>query len=314
MLGLHRTGGTDEEEEETGLPGALKVVKKPKPKEEVVAAETRVDAQAVDRAIEDGTRWFAQNYAIQVQEWNFYYLYGLERCESFKELYYRKRQKEPKWYNDGVAFLGQKLNQGGWVGDHSPAVTTSFAVLFLQRSAGKSIAKKHKDLGEGVLTSGKGLPTDLANATVKRGKLVDSPLAGEVDDLLAMLEDPENPELSRVLESGEKLKLDADLTKRTGQITKLRSMVSAGNWEARMVAVRALGTARDLDSVPVLLYALTDPDVRVVQEADAALRFISRKFQGVGLPAEPTSDDLRQARQAWRAWYLSIRPNAELLD
>ena len=80
------------------------------------------------------------------------------------------------------------------------------------------------------------------------------------------------------------------------------------------MAVRALGTARDLDSVPVLLYALTDPDVRVVQEADAALRFISRKFHGVGLPAEPTSDDLRQARQAWRAWYLSIRPNAELLD
>ena len=314
MLDIHRRGNADEDPQETGLPSALKVVKKPKPKGDGAAVDTKVDPQRIDLSIQDGTKWFAQNYRIDIVSWNYYYLYGLERCESYRELYFGKFIKDPKWYNDGVALLTQRANAGGWMGDQSPAVSTSFAVLFLVRSARKAIAKQHKDLGEGVLTSGKGLPTDLANASVKRGKVVDSPLAGAVDDVVAMLDDPENPELSRILESNENFKLDPDLTKRTGQVVKLRSLVTSGNWEARMIAVRGLGKARDLDSVPSLLYALTDPDVRVVQEADAALRFISRKFQGVGLPAEPDKKAIQNARSAWRNWYLGIRPDAELLD
>lgn len=311
LLGM-RDKGRVGREQTSDLPQALKVVKKPTSKFEPFAS-TRVDAKLVKRAIDDGSSWFAKNYSIDTgQPWNMYYLYGLERCESFREHYYAKYEDEPKWYNDGVAFWA-KRTPTGWNGDHSQAASTSFAILFLMRSAHKAIAEAH-DLGDGVLTSGKGLPADLANATVKRGKLVDSLLEGEVDDLLKLLEDPENPELARVLDSGENLKLDADLTKRTSQITKLRSMVSAGNWEARMVAVRTLGKSRDLDSVPVLLYALTDPDKRVVLEADAALKFISRKLHGVGLPADPTKEDQKQARLAWRKWYLSIRPNAELLD
>jgi hypothetical protein len=314
LLGIHKQGSI-EEEDPSGLPAALKVVKKPKSQQQPTIF-TRVDRNLVEKSIEDGVRWFEQKYTINTgTSWNFYYLYGLERCQSFGELYYRKVQKNPKWYDDGVTFLSQKQSpQGHWEGDHSAPVSTAFALLFLQRSARKTIAKIHKDLGEGVLTSGKGLPTDLANATVKRGKIVDSPLAGEVDDVVALLEDPENPELARLLESDEPLKLDPNLTKRTDQITKLREAVSSGSWEARMVAVRAIGKTRDLDSVPSLLYALTDPDVRVVQEADAALRFMSRKFAGVGLPENPDKRAIAEAREAWRKWYLSIRPDAQLLD
>jgi hypothetical protein len=78
--------------------------------------------------------------------------------------------------------------------------------------------------------------------------------------------------------------------------------------------VKTLGKVRDLDNVPVLLYALTDPDVRIVRQADTALRFVSRKFQGVGLPLDPKPADIQAAQKAWKDWYLAIRPDAELLE
>lgn len=316
LLGINQRNGNDDDEADTGLPSALKVVKKPKVEVVKAAPNTTIDPALIQLAIKDGQNWFAQNYKIEVQGWNYYYLYGLERCESFRELYYGKISKEPQWYNDGFKFLAAKNQGGGWMGDHSAKVSTSFAILFLQRSAQKIIKEKHKDLGEGVLTSGKGLPADLAAVSVKRGKVVDSALAAEAEDIVEMLKDPDNPELTRILNSNEDFKLDPDSTKRSNQIVTLRSLVSAGNWEARMLAVRGLGKVRELDNVPSLLYALTDPDERVVLEADNALRFISRKLHGVGMPAEPGKDKkgTQEARTAWRNWYLSIRPDAELLD
>jgi hypothetical protein len=320
LLGIHQRKAGEEAEEDTGLPSALLVVKKPKNQVQEVAADTRLDPAVVDRAIKDGEAWFRANYKIETGTlWNYYYLYGLERCESYREHYYSLRfAKEPKWYNDGVAFLARK-NPGAWTGDHSGKVTTSFAILFLQRSAYKAITTFTPDLGDGVLTSGKGLPKDLTTAKVERGKIIDA-AGAEAQDLTELIKDPDNPALREILENNEDFTLDPDSTKRSNQIVQLRNLVSAGNWEARMVAVRGLGKVRDLDNVPSLLYALTDPDARVLQEADAALRFISRKLHGVGLPAEPDTKtpegrkEIEKARTAWRNWYLSIRPNAELID
>jgi hypothetical protein len=322
MLGINQRRNDEEVPEETGLPTALKVMKKAKAQLPAEAApDTKIDPALVDRAIKDGERWLTQNYKIETGvPWNYYYLYGLERAEAYREWYFTKRlAKEPKWYNDGVAFLARRNQAGGWAGDHSAKVSTSFAILFLLRSSYKVIVAKN-DLGEGVLTSGKGLPTDLSQVSVKRGKVIDSALAAEAEDLTELLNDPDNPELTRILENNEDFKLDADSTKRSNQIVQLRNLVSAGNWEARMLAVRGLGKVRDLDNVPSLLFALTDPDGRVVSEADNALRFISRKLQGVGMPADPDTKtpegrkEIEAARKVWREWYLSIRPDAELID
>lgn len=319
LLGINQRRNDEEEPEETGLPTALKIVKKPKAEvAQQAAPETRIDPALIERAIKDGQNWFAQNYKIETGTmWNFYYLYALERCETYREWYYTKKHiKDPRWYNDGVAFLTKRQQGGGWSGDHSAKVSTSFAILFLQRSSYKAIVSNHPDLGDGILTSGKGLPTDLSQVTVKRGQVVDSNAAAEIENLDILLNDPDNPEFARILDNNEDFKLDPDSTKRSNQVVKLRNLVSAGNWEARMLAVRGLGKVRDLDNVPSLLYALTDPDERVILEADAALRFISRKLHGVGMPAEPNKDKkgTQDARNAWRNWYLSIRPNAELID
>ena len=64
----------------------------------------------------------------------------------------------------------------------------------------------------------------------------------------------------------------------------------------------------NLDYVPSLLYALTDPDRRIVLEARNELRFISRNFDGIGPPDDFTEQQRFEAIDGWKKWYLSIRP------
>jgi hypothetical protein len=77
-----------------------------------------------------------------------------------------------------------------------------------------------------------------------------------------------------------------------------------------------LGRTRDLDSAPLLIFCLNDQDLRVVKEARDALRFVSRKFDSFGpeIPEgtyqiEEFEAERRKAVAAWKAWYLSIRPD-----
>jgi hypothetical protein len=216
--------------------------------------------------------------------------------------------------------LWRTQNSGGdWVGQDNNVIATTFAVLCLSRSSKKAL-EKVKSLGEGTLLGGMGLPESTVDLQERDGKVVETPLAGSVDELLAILEDPANPQLARLAASQTAVSLEGDVTKRAGQIVRLRSLVSSGPFESRLIAVKTLGKARDLDNVPVLIYALSDPispsnpDYRIVREADKALKFISRKFAGVGMPAEPNAQQVKDAIRAWKAWYSSVRPDAEFLD
>jgi hypothetical protein len=203
---------------------------------------------------------------------------------------------------------------GSWNGTDGAAVTTSFCTLTLLRSAKKTISSVSAKLGEGVLLGGMGLPKNTADLQEKDGRVVESLLAGTIDELMTMLEKGNRPELERLADSPTRWKLDGDVTKRSGEVARLRAVVSGGAFESRLIAVRALARVRELDNVPLLIYALTDPDMRIVREADKGLRFISRKFDGVGLPEEPMPPVVSGAIAAWKTWYLSIRPGAEFLD
>jgi hypothetical protein len=187
-------------------------------------------------------------------------------------------------------------------------------VLTLLRSTKKTIASVAAKLGDGVLLGGMGLPKNTADLQERDGKIVDSLLAGTIDELMASIEKGNRPELERLAESSARWKLDSDVTRRSGEIAKLRSVVSGGSFESRFLAVRTMARVRELDNVPVLIFALSDPDMRIVREADKGLRFISRKLDGVGIPEEPKPTDAKNGIAAWRTWYLSIRPNAEFLD
>jgi hypothetical protein len=311
MLGLLKAQAS---EEQPKTPTALKPVGDPLGESRLHT--TSIDPSLVRRALADGNRWFNQNYNVKTDLYQHYFLYALERYRSFRELAESRPESNPRWYNDMVALLKSTQEpEGDWNGSEGPPICTSFAVLALLRSAKKTIANTvQTDLGSGVLLGGLGLPKNTADLQERNGKLIESPLAGTIDELMATIEKGDNRELERLADSSARWKLDSDVTKRSGEIVKLRSLVAAGSFDSRFLAVRALGRVRELDNVPVLIYALSDPDPRIVREADKGLRFISRKFEGVGLPDEPKPLEIKNAIAGWKAWYQSIRPSAEFLD
>jgi HEAT repeat protein len=93
---------------------------------------------------------------------------------------------------------------------------------------------------------------------------------------------------------------------------RLQQLARGGEPEVRLLAVRALGRSGKFDFVPTLIYALTDPDSRIVLEARDGLRFISRRFGGFGPPDNFNDQQRYEAVDAWKQWYRSMRPGAVL--
>ena len=110
------------------------------------------------------------------------------------------------------------------------------------------------------------------------------------------------------------LTLSDDPSKRSAELARLKRMLMSGKYQARLAAAKTLARDRDLNNVPVLIFALSDPDHRVATAARDGLRFISRKFNGFGMPDVPSNAERRAAIEKWKEWYLSIRPDAEMLN
>ncbi|MBC8873994.1 MAG: hypothetical protein H8E44_31520 [Planctomycetes bacterium] len=310
------------EKKDDGLPPALELV------ETTAESETRlqtqgIDATAIQRACVAGDGWVSRHFGPQNQNamWTYYYLYGLERHMSFRDLVQGKKpEAEPAWYNTGVTYLmNQQKKDGSWAGPNGGEIDTSFAILFLVRSTQKSIGTAI--LNEGVLVGGQGLPKNITNATMQDGKVVTPKAQRDVDDLLKIVESADNKEFDP--DAFEGMSLHDDIEKRTNQLVRLREMVSNEDYNARRVAVRTLAEARELDNVPALIYALTDEDGSVVMSARDGLRFISRRFSGFGMPdlkvqnekmITPTPDQQQAVAEKWKKWYLSIRPDGELIE
>src|SRR5207244_636266 len=129
------------------------------------------------------------------------------------------------------------------------------------------------------------------------------------DKLLSMIDDGNEGVLDELARDPSQLVVEQVDEK---SARRLQQLVHGGDAEARLLAVRALGRTGNLDYVPTLLYALTDPDRRVVLEARNELRFISRNFDGLGPPDNFTEEQRFKAIDAWKKWYKSIRPAAVL--
>jgi HEAT repeat protein len=108
--------------------------------------------------------------------------------------------------------------------------------------------------------------------------------------------------------------LSDDPQQRLRELERLRRLVAAEEYAVRMAALKALHNTRDLDNVPVLIFALGDPDPRVVRKAHDALRVLSRKIDGFGLPEDPSDGAKLEAIEHWKQWFLSIRPDAQFLN
>ena len=313
LLGFVKAkSGEGQGEDNLGMPALQKKNK------EAVAAKgvisKSVDRAVLEKALVDGNNWMSTNFNINSGNWTHYYLYALERYCSFRDEVEGRHEKEPAWYNQGVEFLksGQAEN-GSWqgIGHAGPDVDTAFGVLFLLRGALKTIQRV--TLSQGNLLAGQGLPADVATARLRGAQVVAAQVTRSVDDFLALLEDPDSPDVDALMHEHTKISLADDKRTRTQQTNRLRGLVREGTFEQRVAAVKALGTARDIDNAPLLIYALTDPDWRVAKEAHKALCFIGRKFDPA--PEEKPPGPLFDAYiNGWKTWCLSVRPDAEFID
>ncbi len=292
------------------LPEALRRVDRsadPGTVKKIVAQNT--NSAQVQETMDNAHKWMEENYKIDIGIKRYYYLYGLERYKSFQEAFEGATNESPKWYNDGFEFLAndQKAD-GSWSGYCGPECDTAFAALFLLRSTQKSIRAR---LGEGTLLAGRGLPSNLSRAKMRNGQLIVEHVHTKVDELLSMIDDDDEGVLDELARDPSQLIVE-NVDKQSAR--RLQQLVRGGEPQVRLLAVRALGRAGDLDYVPTLLYALTDPDRQVVLEARNGLRFISRKFDGFGPPDDFTDAQRFEAIDSWKKWYLAVRPSAVLED
>jgi hypothetical protein len=296
-----------------GLPEAIKLYKEDQNVRR--RKQVKMSPDTIKRSIGFMEAWRKQNpYKRGGIDWYYYQLYTIERFESFIEIANgSKKDSSPAWYNQGVDELRKYQDPGGGWTDRSHTagpLSTSFALLFLIRSTQKTIFTT----SSGRLGGGRGFPTDTTDIRVDGTQIKGRPIAAQVNDMLDILEKDGAGE-TEGKSLPEDLKLAQKPTARSAQLDRLERLVRGSqSWQARRVAARLLGTSDELRVVPALIYALTDPDKPVQQYARDGLRFISRKFDGFGMPDDATDADVQQAQQKWRDWYRTMNPKYVFLD
>ena len=244
-----------------------------------------------------GNKWLKDRFRKPPAKWMLYYMYSYERFASFRELSQRKFESEPAWYNWGIEHLKKHRNAGGtWSesGIHN-CVATAFAVLFLTRSTKATLdSKREMVIGElfspGSLRSTERI-TRRVESLLENIKLIESDTSFDF----------RNTEF--VFSAKEKVKRE--------QLRQVRSLIRHKSARIRLIAIKALGKQRDFDSVPILIYALSDPELKVKQAAHDYLRFISRKFDSISLPESPQNSDFAEVVIKWKAWYRTLYPDAK---
>lgn len=276
------------------------------------ALSKNVNLDRLSGAQISGSVWLGKNFQIKGTAFTYYYMYALERYESFRAA---GRETGPQaWYDAGVEFLKAEMEPtGGWrasQGEIAPQYNTSFAILFLVRSTKKSLIRTGR-FGSGLLTGGRGLPQSDLGVELRGGQVKARALEGPAEQMLRLLDDPTNPQFLNAAAAIEQLQIPRDPSLKEQLQAELRRLAGGESPEAREAAVTALGRVRDFNNVPVLIFALSDPDARVVAAARRGLEFISRKFRGFGPEDNAPPGEVAAAIERWKAWYRELRPDAE---
>jgi hypothetical protein len=312
LLGLYRSKQQEAQEEEGIIPLAFHRVVTESQRPKVNFEKGRLDASS-----KKCESWFAAN--PYVRDPNFYYVYSKERYESFLEITKGKQSKSPEWYNAGVGLLQKsQATDGSWgssQGDRSdflpPDVSTAFSILFLIRSTQKAIG----ELSEGVNQGVGEIPDDVRSITLSNGKIANKNEKNTIDDALKMLEDESKVEGEDSL-APDRMLLAQDPKQRKVQLNRFVRLLNAQDFKARQIAAKMLGRGDDLDLVPSLIYALTDPDSRVPIFAEESLRLISRQLDTSFLPKKDklSDQDKAKASMQWKKWYATVRPDYVFVD
>jgi hypothetical protein len=255
-------------------------------------------------------------------DWSFfYYLYALERYYSYHELAAGKWEKEPKWYSDAARWLvNHQEDNGSWTPKMKEGVSpcgatpdTAFATLFLLRSSKKSIEKAF-GFGDSILVVGRGLPSQTGKVAVSGGKVVPELEWKTAEQLLPVLEKDGGGEFEKGIEALAQLPAREIGRLAAGDADLLRRLAADKSPKIRLAAVRAIGRSDQLDLMPVLIYALGDPDGTVAVEACDAVRRLTRTPGKRAVTQELTPLRRREEIQYWKEWYLAVRPDAQFDD
>lgn len=272
-----------------------------------------VDPSRMMSALTAGDNWLTNNYTISPTYWPYYYMYALERYQTIREHTIGTIEKDPQWYNDGVAYLeSQQQPDGCWVGssptNRHPTADTCFAVLFLIRSFRKIIEKKA--LGAGVLKGHKGFDQiDPVAADAKK-------LPEDIEFVIAALEQNLD-ELDASVADLSKVDITGDIPQdKLNQIKQRLAdlMISANTAAVREEVVHKLIAEDNLDNAPLLIQAMYDADEGVARAADVGLRKLSRKVRGAGDFQTNTLEEIQPVIDGWKAWYRTIKPDAVFGD
>jgi len=310
------------------LPPAVRIYVKPK-EGEAKADDPIVsfDTSKLNGVLTGGSRWLVSQYEVFPKVWPYYYMYGFERYAFFREKSEGAVSELPNWYDDGVVeLMNRQQGNGSWefpkadinsgqvsIGESNPNQATGLAILFLVRSSQILFVEGR----EGVTIGNDSLKPN-TRLDMTNGAITSSELGKGIDDVMNLIKksggEEELEQLLPVLGAAIR-QMSEDPSKSRGEkMAALRALVLHEDNLRRLVAVKVLAGLQDLDSVPALLFALTDPDLEVCREAHNGLRLVSRKVDSFPLSSDPTPKEYLDLKKKWTDWYLKLRPNAELMD
>ena len=322
-LGLNQrsTGPKGKKKDTKDLPRDVflhEVKKGPKSKPVLV----KYDEQKLRRCQNNANIWFSKNFSPKAGLWNYYYLYAFERFAYFRETADGSFGGNlATWYDQGFLHIRKELtvqNSGnnpyaylprGRLAEEDESMNTAFGVLFLVRSTElmaignrKGRLKASKGFGDGNLRS-------------VNGKLIGEEIVRNTEELMKLIDNPtDEDDLNRIKQSFKNLQLTGDAASKGKQRQLIRGLVTHRRPGPRWAGVNFLANRRDIENVPALIYAVSDPNFEIAMKAHNGLRFISRKIDSISLPKDPKKEDFMAAKKQWEDWYLSIRPNGQLLD
>ncbi len=318
LLGMSK-GGRPRTVSPSKLPPALVPVVAPDERK-IRLSDTGLKVDQMKQAMNDGNEWFRRNPSLETSTFQYYFLYGYERYQSFREKFEGTLEEEPRWYDAGVRFLSTVQNRGGsWgkqavstVNGTQPQIATAFAMLFLLRSTRATIEKVIER--DGILRGGYGLPSDVSDVRLQNNRIVAPAITGEVADLITMLEENQGEQIENMLENPDTLSLSElggsgqRVSGSPGARLAHGVVPGAHGGGTRPGAARRAGQRADLDLRP------DGSRLASGQEARDALRLISRKFDGFGLSDSPSPGEVRAVVGQWKAWYKTIRPDAAFIQ
>lgn len=328
---------------ELGLPKTVRIHVPPRE-----GKSTRVEGPLVDfdkgllnTTMSAGNINLQNVFTYEYPKWNYYYMYAIERYAYFREQAEGDLGggKFKNWYDDGVRFLQSRQADNGAFKKstnrlQSVSTGNAFAILFLVRSS----EIINIPPAEGPSIGGSGFGTGTLRLT-SNATIASSNAEKNLNEMIELLKEGDKLSSEQLKAINDSLKKqivefrNKDAKSRAEVQAFLRSMVGAKNYYRRLIAVRFLAGEQDMDNVPGLIYAVTDPDLRIAFEAHQGLRLISRKIDSMKLSEQTIANarrdpdilkknspdliarmrgEFNSMEKKWSQWFLRIRPDAEL--